>query len=138
MSDVDARLTAALQADAPPARDPSFRVEVLVRLERARFRRRVARIVSLAAVAAVIAAMTAPALNSWDGGGCPAPVDSGGCLRRRPARPAWHPGGDAGGEQRGECVRPMVVPVISARESCSANRCRSIKLSQRAGPTFQL
>ena len=39
MSDGDERLTAALLADAPPERDPLFRIEVLTRMERARFRR---------------------------------------------------------------------------------------------------
>ena len=39
MTDLDARLTAALQADALPERDPLFRIEVLRRRERARFRR---------------------------------------------------------------------------------------------------
>jgi hypothetical protein len=39
VTDLDARLTAALQADTPPGRDPLFRIEVLQRRERARFRR---------------------------------------------------------------------------------------------------
>ena len=34
MTDLETRLTAALHADAPPARDAMFRVEALVRLER--------------------------------------------------------------------------------------------------------
>jgi len=65
MSDLETRLEAALQADRAPARDASFRVEVLVRLERARFRRRVALTVPVAAVLAVVAAMSAPALDAW-------------------------------------------------------------------------
>ena len=49
------------------ARDASFRVEVLVRLERARFRRRVALTVPVAAVLAVVVAMSAPSLDAWMG-----------------------------------------------------------------------
>ena len=41
MSDIDARLIAALQADAAPADDVMFRVDTLARLERARYRRHV-------------------------------------------------------------------------------------------------
>jgi hypothetical protein len=65
MTDLDARLTAALHADAPPARDAIFRVEVLARLERARFRRRVAVAVMVAAVVAVLVAVNAPAIDAW-------------------------------------------------------------------------
>jgi len=65
MSDRDARLAEALRADAPPARDPIFRVEVLTRLERARFRRRASAIVAVAVVAAIVAAMNAPAFDAW-------------------------------------------------------------------------
>ena len=36
---IDERITAALQHDAPPPRDPLFRVQVLERAERQRFRR---------------------------------------------------------------------------------------------------
>ena len=63
MSDLETRLTAALHADAPPARDARFRVDVLVRLEHARFRRRVATIVLVAAAVAVIAAASARTLD---------------------------------------------------------------------------
>ena len=63
MSDIETRLTAALHADAPPARDAMFRVEVLVRLERARFRRRAAGAVLAAAALAVVAAVNAPAID---------------------------------------------------------------------------
>lgn len=38
---IDERITAALQHDAPPLRDPLFRVQVLERAERQRFRRSV-------------------------------------------------------------------------------------------------
>jgi hypothetical protein len=65
MSDLDARLAEALRPDAPPVRDPIFRVEVLTRLERARFKRRAAFTVALAAVAAVLAALSAPAIDAW-------------------------------------------------------------------------
>ena len=43
MSDLETRLTSALNADAPPAHDPVFRVEVLARLELERFRRELLR-----------------------------------------------------------------------------------------------
>jgi hypothetical protein len=65
MNDLETRLTAALHADAPPARDPVFRVEVLMRLERARFRRRLGRTLVVAGVLAVLAAMNAPAIDAW-------------------------------------------------------------------------
>jgi hypothetical protein len=68
MSDLDGRLSAALRADPPPARDVLFRVEVLVRLERARFRRRVALTLAAAAVVAVVAALSAPAIDAWIAG----------------------------------------------------------------------
>lgn len=64
MNDLETRLTAALQAEAPPARDPLFRVEVLVRLERARFRRRLARTLVVAGVLAVLAALNAPVIGA--------------------------------------------------------------------------
>ena len=62
MSDLETRVSAALNADAPPARDALFRLEVLVRLERVRFRRRVTLAV---AAAAMLAAVSAPALDAW-------------------------------------------------------------------------
>jgi hypothetical protein len=65
MSETETRLAAALHADAPPARDAGFRVDVLVRLERARFRRRVARAVVVAAVIGAVSALTAPAITAW-------------------------------------------------------------------------
>lgn len=65
MSDLERRLTDTMRVDAPPARDASFRVDVLVRLERARFRRQVALSVAVALVVAVFAAATAPALDAW-------------------------------------------------------------------------
>jgi hypothetical protein len=65
MSDLETRLIAALHADAPPARDPVFRVEVLVRLERARFRRRVAGAVAAVGVLAILAAVNVRVLGDW-------------------------------------------------------------------------
>jgi hypothetical protein len=65
MSDLETRLTAALQADLPPARDPLFRVEVLVRLERARFRRRVGRALVVVGVLAVLAALNVRLIDDW-------------------------------------------------------------------------
>src|SRR3954462_14974103 len=65
MSDSESRLAAALQADMAPARDASFRSNVLVRLERARFRRRVALAAAGAAVATLLAAASVPVLESW-------------------------------------------------------------------------
>lgn len=66
MSDhLDARLTAALQSEAPPARDAVFRLEVLVRLEQERFRRQVRRMVVIATLLAVCAAANVPAIDAW-------------------------------------------------------------------------
>ena len=65
MSDDDARLMAALQADPPPAHDVMFRVEVLARLERARFRRRVILTMAVASAAAVLMAVNAQAIGAW-------------------------------------------------------------------------
>jgi hypothetical protein len=65
MSDLDSRLTAALQANAAPAYDPMFRVEVLVRLERARFRRRIAMTMVVAFVAAALVAVNAESITAW-------------------------------------------------------------------------
>ena len=65
MSDFETRLTAALQADPPPAGDPLFRLEVLVRLERARFRRRVGRALVVVGVLAVLAALNVRVIDDW-------------------------------------------------------------------------
>ncbi len=65
MNNVETRLTAALHEDVPPARDPLFRVEVLVRLERARFRRRVGRALIAMAVLALLAAANVRAIDDW-------------------------------------------------------------------------
>ena len=65
MSDRETRLSAALHADEPPVHDAVFRVEVLVRLEQARFRRRVQRTVIIATLAAVLAAASVPGIYPW-------------------------------------------------------------------------
>ena len=80
MSDLEARLTAALDAEAPPARDVRFRIEALVRLEQARFRRRVGMSVLAAAAVTVIAAVSAPALDVWITDARSVPLVSAGAL----------------------------------------------------------
>jgi len=65
MSDLDSRLTAAMQADAAPGHDPMFRVEVFVRLERARFRRRIVLTLAVAFVAAVLVVVNAESVRAW-------------------------------------------------------------------------
>jgi hypothetical protein len=65
MSDLETRLSAALHADEAPVRDPLFRVEVLVRLERARFRRRVGRTLAVVGVLAVLAAVNVRVIDDW-------------------------------------------------------------------------
>jgi hypothetical protein len=51
------RFTDLLRKDAPPERDPVFRVEVLCRLERAKYRRRLVALLALALVLAAVAAV---------------------------------------------------------------------------------
>jgi hypothetical protein len=65
MSDPDVRLKAALHADAPPVRDAKFRVEVLLRIERARFKRRVVMTLAVAFAAAALVAVNAQTLEAW-------------------------------------------------------------------------
>ena len=65
MSDLDARLTAALQADSPPERDARFRIEALLRLERARFKRRVIMTLAVALAAAAIVMLNAQFIEAW-------------------------------------------------------------------------
>jgi hypothetical protein len=50
MTNADGRIAAALRANAPPARDPVFRLQVIERRERQRFKRR-----ALASLVTVIA-----------------------------------------------------------------------------------
>ena len=65
MSDLNDRLTAALSADSPPAQDPRFRVEVLLRIERARFKRRVIRALAVAFAVAAIVTVNAQVIEAW-------------------------------------------------------------------------
>jgi hypothetical protein len=65
MSDLDVRLTAALLADAPAARDVVFRLEVIARLEQRQFRRRVIQTMTVAVVAVLLVALNAQAINAW-------------------------------------------------------------------------
>ncbi len=65
MNDLETRLNDALHAGDPPARDPLFRVETLVRLERARFRRQVRRTLAVVGVLAVLAAVNVRLIDSW-------------------------------------------------------------------------
>jgi hypothetical protein len=65
MSDLETRLSAALRADDVPPRDPLFRVEALVRLERARFRRRVGRALVAVGELAVLAAVNVRVIDNW-------------------------------------------------------------------------
>ena len=65
MSDLDTRLTAALNADAPPGRDARFRVEVLLRIERSRFKRRVVMALAVAFAATALVAVSAQAIEAW-------------------------------------------------------------------------
>ena len=65
MTDLESRLTAALRADGPPARDAMFRVNVLVRLEQARFKRQVTRTILVAVALGLIAAVNAPLIDRW-------------------------------------------------------------------------
>ena len=65
MTDLETRLTAALHADTPPARDAMFRVQILERLERARFTRHVARTIVVSFVLALVVAVNAPVIEGW-------------------------------------------------------------------------
>ena len=65
MTDLETRLTAALHADDAPARDAMFRVQVLERLERARFTRHVARTIVVSLLLALVAAVNAPVIEGW-------------------------------------------------------------------------
>jgi hypothetical protein len=67
MTDLESRLNAALRADAPPERDAVFRLDVLVRRERARFRRELTLTVAAALGVAILGAMNAHALGAWVG-----------------------------------------------------------------------
>ena len=55
MTDLEARLECALRADDPAPRDPMFRIEILVRRERAAYRRRLLVAGAMALGAAILA-----------------------------------------------------------------------------------
>jgi hypothetical protein len=65
MSDIDNRLEAALSANPAPARDARFRIEVLLRIERARFKRRVVTTLAVALAGAFLVVMNATAIDAW-------------------------------------------------------------------------
>jgi len=65
MSDLDDRLTAALNADPPPPRDAKFRLEVLLRIERERFTRRIVRTLILVFASAVFTVAYAAEIEAW-------------------------------------------------------------------------
>jgi hypothetical protein len=67
MSELEQRLGAALGADAPPARDALFRLEVLVRRERARFKRQLGRALAAVFAAAVLVGLNAQTFGAWIG-----------------------------------------------------------------------
>ena len=67
MTELESRLSAALGADAPPARDALFRLEVLVRRERGRFRRRLTLTVAAVFAAMVLVGLNAQPLGAWAG-----------------------------------------------------------------------
>ena len=61
MTNIDERITAALHHDAPPPRDPLFRIQLLERRERQRFRRRTQQALAGAAAVLIVSALTASA-----------------------------------------------------------------------------
>lgn len=65
MSDLDARLAAALRADGPPERDALFRLDVLARVERMRFLRRILGTVAVALLAALLVVLNAQTIDAW-------------------------------------------------------------------------
>jgi hypothetical protein len=68
LSDLETRLDHALQADGAPARDPMFRIAIMLRRERSAFRRQVLAATALALGAAVLAAVIAGLLALALGG----------------------------------------------------------------------
>jgi hypothetical protein len=58
MTDIDERITAALRHDAPPLRDPLFRIQLLERAERQRFRRRTQQALAGGAAVVAVSALT--------------------------------------------------------------------------------
>jgi hypothetical protein len=65
MSDLDARLDAALREDLPPERDAVFRIGVLVRRERTRFKRRLALAIAVSFLTAGLAAVGTQSILTW-------------------------------------------------------------------------
>lgn len=61
MTNADHRITTALQQDAPPAGDPAFRLQVLERRERQRFRRHA--LISMAAAVITATVMVVLAVS---------------------------------------------------------------------------
>ena len=61
MTNIDDRITAALQHDAPPPRDPVFRIQLLERRERQQFRRRAVSALAGGASVLVVSALTVSA-----------------------------------------------------------------------------
>ena len=61
MTNIDDRITTALQHDAPPPRDPLFRIQLLERRERQRFRRRTLQALAAGAAVLVVSALTVSA-----------------------------------------------------------------------------
>jgi hypothetical protein len=69
MTDLEARLDQALKADKPAPRDPMFRIEILVRRERAVFRRRLIAGGAMALAAAILASLGLVAIDDLIGPG---------------------------------------------------------------------
>lgn len=69
MNDLETRLQQALKAGDPPPRDPMFRVEALVRRERAAFRRRLRAAGAKALAAAILAALALSVISDLIGPG---------------------------------------------------------------------
>jgi len=61
MTNIDQRITTALQHDAPPPRDPVFRIQLLERRERQRFRRRTQQALAGGAAVLIVSALTVSA-----------------------------------------------------------------------------
>jgi hypothetical protein len=57
VTDLEARLERALKAGDPAPRDPMFRIELMVRRERAALRRQLLTALAMACVAAILAAL---------------------------------------------------------------------------------
>jgi hypothetical protein len=69
MTDLETRLEQALKAGGPAPRDPMFRIEILLRRERAAFRRRLVAGAAMALGAALVAALGLSAIDDLVGPG---------------------------------------------------------------------